>query len=280
MRATPSTILAAVSLLTFTAAARAQTLTYVLKAGSSIASTCNDCDRPATPPQPLSGTFDVTPLPFGDASGVAAISNLQLRGTDFTVGGNGFIQRQKDGRLELVIEARLKDERILLTSGKSQFGDARAIRAVLSSRSGDGERHVLVLSASPLNGDDNDADHDGVADALDNCPTIPNADQLDSDEDSVGNPCDGCSDGSMGAPVTPDGCRLDQLCPCHLTTGGVPWDTPAAYLRCVARGLRILRRTGQMSRRDAVKALREAGRSGCGRPIVASVVRPLRCEAG
>jgi hypothetical protein len=37
-----------------------------------------------------------------------------------------------------------------------------------------------------------DADGDGVADALDNCPQTPNADQADQDGDGVGDVCDNC----------------------------------------------------------------------------------------
>ena len=37
-----------------------------------------------------------------------------------------------------------------------------------------------------------DSDHDGVPDATDNCPSVPNPDQLDSDGDGVGDACDSC----------------------------------------------------------------------------------------
>jgi MYXO-CTERM domain-containing protein len=38
-----------------------------------------------------------------------------------------------------------------------------------------------------------DSDHDGIDDALDNCPFTPNADQLDTDGDGVGDVCDNCA---------------------------------------------------------------------------------------
>ena len=40
-----------------------------------------------------------------------------------------------------------------------------------------------------------DLDGDGLADAVDNCPAVPNLDQADNDGDRVGNACDGDNDG-------------------------------------------------------------------------------------
>ena len=52
---------------------------------------------------------------------------------------------------------------------------------------------VFGLSATrPLDAMLPDFDGDGVADVVDNCPTIPNADQLDSDGDGMGDACDLC----------------------------------------------------------------------------------------
>ncbi|MBN2108791.1 MAG: thrombospondin type 3 repeat-containing protein [Deltaproteobacteria bacterium] len=47
-----------------------------------------------------------------------------------------------------------------------------------------------------------DADTDGIADSVDNCPSVCNAQQLDADNDGVGDVCDtepGC--GGCGQPV-------------------------------------------------------------------------------
>ena len=41
---------------------------------------------------------------------------------------------------------------------------------------------------------DTDSDGDGIADCIDNCPSIPNAGQADSDGDNVGDICDNCVD--------------------------------------------------------------------------------------
>jgi MYXO-CTERM domain-containing protein len=37
-----------------------------------------------------------------------------------------------------------------------------------------------------------DSDHDGIDDALDNCPFTPNPDQFDTDGDGIGDLCDNC----------------------------------------------------------------------------------------
>jgi hypothetical protein len=251
-----------------------QTLTYVLGAGSSIGSSCRNCDKPAKPPEPLSGSFDVTPLPINGALGVAAITNVKLNSPTFAVTGNGFLQRRGAGSNALALQAQVNEIHLLFSSGNRHQVSDRGIRAVLRSRAGD-TTYVLVVSASPLEGSEADADHDSVPNTTDNCPTMPNADQRDDDGDRIGNPCDACTDETTGGPVTAAGCRVDQLCPCHVDRGGKVWENQGSYLRCVAAGVRNLRRAGDLSRRDAVQMLRRAARSGCGRTVVASSCRPL-----
>lgn len=252
--------------------AAAQTLTYVLRPGSSIAGRCRQCDTPPRPPEPLTGSFDVTPLPLNGVRGVAAITNLKLHSATFALSGNGFLQQVGAQGDALAVEVHFDDKSLLFTSGKSHLVSDRGIRAVMTSHLGR-DSYVLVLSASPLDDGERDADHDGVPNTSDNCPTMPNADQLDDDEDGIGNPCDACSAGGEGGPVTREGCRVDQLCPCHVDRAGSAWEDQASYLRCVAAGIRTIRRSGDLSRSDAVKMLRRAGRSSCGRTIIARCSR-------
>ena len=54
-----------------------------------------------------------------------------------------------------------------------------------------------------------DTDKDGVTDANDNCPTVPNADQSDFDSDGVGDLCDLCPATRPGASVDGYGCETD-----------------------------------------------------------------------
>lgn len=55
-----------------------------------------------------------------------------------------------------------------------------------------GAGRVNALAAYYATGPD--ADHDNIADAYDNCPTVANADQLDTDMDGLGNACDNDDD--------------------------------------------------------------------------------------
>ena len=54
-----------------------------------------------------------------------------------------------------------------------------------------------------------DADGDGVADASDNCPTVPNPDQADNDHDGIGNACDSTPNGD-NSPEVCDGIDNDH----------------------------------------------------------------------
>ena len=59
-----------------------------------------------------------------------------------------------------------------------------------------------------VGGNDTDTDSDGVPNAQDNCPSVPNPGQLNSDQDSLGNACDD-DDDNDGTPDTFDAFPLD-----------------------------------------------------------------------
>lgn len=69
-----------------------------------------------------------------------------------------------------------------------------------------------------------DADDDGVADKIDNCPFISNPDQADADNDKVGDSCDNCQQIANASQMDDDQDGLGNACDnynCQMTNDGV-----------------------------------------------------------
>jgi len=242
---------------------------YTLGPGSVITRLCRSCATPPGVPEPLTGTFEVSLLPVPATHSAAAVTNVRFSSPSYEVSGRGFIQRVGADRQEMVLAADINADETLLSSGRRQLTDGREIRLVLSSgRKGD-TTYVLVLVGVPVDDPRPDGDLDGLEDDVDNCPAVPNEDQRDGDGDRLGDACDQCPNTPSSDPITRDGCSLEQLCPCAGPMNRSEWESPAEYLRCVARATRTLRREGQLSRPESLRLLRRAARSGCGRVVVA-----------
>ncbi|MEO8842340.1 MAG: thrombospondin type 3 repeat-containing protein [Kofleriaceae bacterium] len=66
----------------------------------------------------------------------------------------------------------------------------------------------------------NDDDGDGVDNAVDNCPSVPNADQANEDGDKFGDACDPCPVEANDLPSDPDGDGVADGCDPHPNTAG------------------------------------------------------------
>ena len=143
-----------------------------------------------------------------------------------------------------------------------------------------------------------DTDGDGIADDVDNCPTVANASQRDTDGDGIGDRCDNCrlianplqedtdgdgvgdacdqcasttadvpqSDGSFRIAVSGDGCSVSQRCPCDGPPDvDVNWRNHGQYLKCVGKhALRFsVRQLITNTERSAL--IRTAAQSTCGK---------------
>jgi len=90
-----------------------------------------------------------------------------------------------------------------------------------------GTIHREVIEPPPPS----DADEDGVADALDNCPETPNADQLNTDGDTLGDACDPCR--ASQQPISQDSYAPFILCPENFTLeAGAVYPSPIACDDC------------------------------------------------
>lgn len=271
-------LLIAVASLLFATDAHAISQTFVLNPGSSITRVCDTCGEAPAPPEALSGSFELTALPVKARFPVAAISDLRVQSESFAVSGSGFLQRIGDKRIAMVLDADINDDAVLLTSGRRQPGPLRDIKLVLSSRQRDGFSYVIVLYASPGSGSSPDSDFDGIPDDSDNCPSTSNRDQLDGDADRVGDACDRCQSTTAGDVVSVRGCSITQLCPCNARRSGEMWESQGQYLRCIAEAARAFRDAGRITRADAMRILRDQGRTGCGRTIVAQLWPPAELD--
>jgi hypothetical protein len=258
--------LAAALLFPFSAAG--QTIHYVLTTESRIVAVQADGgDPPAA--EPLAGTFDLTVLPDGGTYAVEALTGVRWESESFRVVGTGFVQRIGDGRLAMVLDARVNGSASLLTSGRRQRSTPGKIRIHLSTPRDRGPAYHVELVAEPVITDGPDPDGDGVPDGVDNCPAVPALDQSDADHDGVGDVCDQCPETSLGNPVSGDGCSPSDQCACEGPNADEEWESPRAYLRCVARALKRLHQQSKLSRREIRRIMQDAVRSACGNRIIA-----------
>jgi subtilisin family serine protease/DNA-binding beta-propeller fold protein YncE len=90
------------------------------------------------------------------------------------------------------------DATVTFRAGTLAPGDYRGDIVITSDAPAEPQARVsATLTVAP------DADHDGVPDATDDCPTRPNPDQKDADADGVGDACDNC-------PTVPNHGQEDQ----------------------------------------------------------------------
>lgn len=244
--------------------AMARSVHYVLSAGSTITAVCRSCDTQPAPSAPLTGSFDLTSLPMPGGDPITAITGVDWRTTDFSIQGSGYLQPQGIDQ-RMVLEARINGAAVTLASAKLQAIDPAAVVLTLRSQPGPAVGYVIALVAQIAGVDHPDTDSDLIPDGRDNCPAVPNFDQHDADNDGVGDACDSCPGTASSDLVLPNGCSVNQACPCEGPSTDVEWTDQHAYVRCVGRALRTLRRQGKISRHDVVTLVDRAVRSACGR---------------
>lgn len=81
----------------------------------------------------------------------------------------------------------------------------------------------------------------------------------DSDGDGVIDVNDACPDTALDEVVGPDGCSIDQACPCDAA-----WSNHGAYVRCVSHEVTDFRTLGLITRDAGGHIVSAAARSTCG----------------
>jgi hypothetical protein len=134
---------------------------------------------------------------------------------------------------------------------------------------------------------DGDLDGDDVANDTDNCPNAANASQADFDSDGKGDACDEDVDGDgvpndndicaftpLDAIFSPEGCSINQLCPCEGPRGTTElWKNHGQYVSCIATSVNSFFEAKLITNADRRNVLRDAARSFCGKQAWKAVER-------
>jgi YD repeat-containing protein len=93
---------------------------------------------------------------------------------------------------------------------KADYGNGRSIEYSYDAAGNITGTSKIVITSSTTTSAPPDTDHDGIPDALDNCPGVYNPQQLDANANGTGDCCDanpGCG-GGCGQPACEQPCSL------------------------------------------------------------------------
>jgi hypothetical protein len=75
-----------------------------------------------------------------------------------------------------------------------------------------------------------------------------------------------CSGSVLGAPVTPTGCDVNQVCPCAAPLGRSRWLNHREYVGCLRNVTRDMEAAGIITTEQRRNIVRGGAQSACGNP--------------